>query len=80
MAHHLALLIESVERADYLVNTMDVTKHDFSTRREGEIRLLFRDSPGDLFPVDRHFSRRDDAQSHAIASARRARPTHTAAT
>jgi hypothetical protein len=34
----LALLIESVERADYLVNTMDVTKHDFSTRREGEIR------------------------------------------
>ncbi len=36
----LVRLIENVERADYQVNTMDVTTHDLSSRREGEIRDL----------------------------------------
>jgi hypothetical protein len=30
-------LIETVDRGDYQVNTMDVTTHDLATRREGEI-------------------------------------------
>ena len=34
----LVRLIENVDRADYLVNTMDVTTHDRASRREGEIR------------------------------------------
>ena len=34
----LVQLIETVDRADYQVNTMDVTKHDLKSRREGEIR------------------------------------------
>ena len=36
----LARLIESAKREDYLVNTMDVTTHDLSSRQEGEIRDL----------------------------------------
>src|SRR5437762_3478643 len=30
-------LLETVDRADYQVNTMDVTTHDVASRREGEI-------------------------------------------
>jgi hypothetical protein len=36
----LVRLIENADRADYQVNTMDVTTHDLSSRREGEIRDL----------------------------------------
>ena len=36
----LARLIENAKREDYLVNTMDVTTHDLSSRQEGEIRDL----------------------------------------
>jgi hypothetical protein len=36
----LIQLIETVDRADYQVNTMDVTTHDIASRREGEIRDL----------------------------------------
>ena len=36
----LSQLIETVDRADYQVNTMDVTTHDIASRRQGEIRGL----------------------------------------
>jgi len=36
----LARLIESMGRGDYYVNTMDITRHDGRSRREGEIRGL----------------------------------------
>ncbi len=36
----LARLIENLDREDYYVNTMDVTAHNVTSRREGEIRGL----------------------------------------
>src|SRR5690349_19170000 len=36
----LIRLLETMDRGDYQVNTMDVTTHDHASRREGEIGAL----------------------------------------